>query len=359
MNKALSYILLNVVLLSSAYNAEAKSDDGGMKISATADLVGGFNLEKNDTKYRANDLFQPRSMDLNIYGPIDPYFDGVISVSAHKEASETIFTIHEAFISSNKLLPRSQLRLGKFFLDIGRLNNFHQHEWPFITPPLVHKEFFGSEGVIDSGLEYSFLAPLPFYLDIRLGVSNGYTFGHSHSEGEKPKDPNQYVHVLSFLSINEIDVQPGFSLLRRRNHEGRDEQYAGFELTAKKKTGRVLTLLSQTEAWHRNLKPKDGPKETTWGAYSYLQYGFKNGLELGLRLDYLTVDSLKDVRGTKVENWTTSISPSIALKPSEFSKFRLSYHKTEQKDPVLGLIKSNTFYIQTTYTLGAHPAHAF
>lgn len=359
MNHVIILILLCVSYVSYPRIALAGQDNGGMNISAAADLIGGFNLKKSELHNEADDSFQPRAIDINIYGAIDPYFDGVISVSAHKEEEETIFTIHEAYISSSRLLPRSQFRLGKFFLDIGRLNNFHQHEWPFITAPLVHKEFFGSEGVIDSGLEYSYLAPLPFYLDIRLGISNGYTFGHSHGEGEKPKEPNQYMHVLSFLSLGQFDLQPGFSLLRRRDHDNRKEQYTGVELTAKKKTGRILTILSQTEAWHRVLKPQDGQEETTLGAYSYFQYGFENGIELGLRLDYLTVDSLKDALGNKAANWKTSISPSIGIKPSEFSRLRLAYNHYENKDPSLGLTKSSAFFIQTTFTLGAHPAHAF
>src|SRR5690606_7614345 len=77
----------------------------------------------------------------------------------------------------------------------------HRHDWPFISAPKVHSEFFDQEGVADSGLEYSVLLPTPFFLDLTLGATNGWTYGHAHTEGTKPRQPNQYVRLATYTDL--------------------------------------------------------------------------------------------------------------------------------------------------------------
>lgn len=205
--------------------------NGGLNISVAVDLVGHFNIDgENKTE---KDRIIPRSAEVMFFAPVDSYFEGVLSFAAHNEAGLSLFEIHEAYLSSATILPAINIKGGQFFLNIGRLGRFHQHDWPFITTPIVFREFFGNEGIIDSGLEVGVLLPSSLYLDLTLGVTNGYTFGHSHDEGKKPKSPISFFHLLSFFEISEMSFQPGLSGLWRADGDGREEEYLGLELTGK------------------------------------------------------------------------------------------------------------------------------
>lgn len=348
-------ISASVVILAITSPHHCFAGDGGLKFSVAVDMVGEYNASGQ----RASDKFQPRIVDLMAYGAIDPYFDGLMSLAAHNENGQSIFELHEAYISSDRLIPMTNFRAGQFFLNIGRLSRFHQHEWAFTSTPLVHQSFFGNEGVLDSGVELSILIPSSSFFELTLGATNGFTFGHSHDAGSKPKQPTHYAHLLSFFSLGSLDVQPGISALTRHASDGRKSDFLGIEMTGKVNTQGFVRWLTQSEAWYRRVKPKSGEEEVNVGLYSYLQYGFSSRFNTGVRFDYLTNTTLKDVEGKKVENWQRAIVPSVAYKPSEFSLFRLSYNHRNVMTPLGQEENTSTIEIQTTFVLGAHPTHAF
>src|SRR5690606_122720 len=96
--------------------------------------------------------------------------------AAHSEDGTYLFEVHEAYLKSSKLLNRVRMKLGQYFLGIGRLNRFHRHDWPFTLVPKVHSTFFDSngEGVVDTGVEVSWLIPASFFLEWTLGITNGW-----------------------------------------------------------------------------------------------------------------------------------------------------------------------------------------
>ena len=356
MTKFNSLLMAGLIVWASVPAVAWGQDRTGLSTSVAVDLVGEFAADKESA---SADKMEPRSIDIMFYAPIDHLFDGTLSVAAHQEDGVHLVELHEAFLSSSRLIPGLKFKVGKYFLGIGRLNRFHQHEWPFISTPLVHQTFFDSEGLIDSGVELSYLLPLPFYLDLTVGVTNGFVYGHAHDAGEKPKKPTSYAHLKSFFALGGLDVQPGISFLNRVDSAGEAMRLVGMDLTAKVRSGKTLTYLWQSEVWRRQLKPKNGEEEASTGAYIYQSYGFGHGLEVGLRYDYLTVDSLEDALGESLSNSTSSWVPSLTYRPSEFSRFQLAYEwQTEaqqgEEDKQTKIIK-----FQSTFVLGAHPAHDF
>ncbi len=338
---------------------KAKAEDStGMKISASVDAVGQFKASRNS---QATDRLDLREVELMVYGPVDYLFDGKLSLAAHREEGLSVFEIHEAYLSSSKWLARTQLKLGQYFLGIGRLNQMHRHEWPFISPPTIHRKLFGDEGVLDSGLEVKYLFPLPFYLDLTLGLSNGWTYGHAHSEGEKPRTPTHYLRVASFFSLPaQGGLQAALNYLHRKDSEGESFTLYGLDLVAKWRRGSVLRYLLQSEIWQRNLRVKESRAiEKTVGGYLLNQYGLSQNLSCGLRLDYYSLPSLTDALGRRVELSEMAIVPSLSYSPSEFSRFRLAYLYQREKSPESSHSEKQTVEFQSTFTLGAHPAHDF
>lgn len=332
-------------------------DSTGLKTSVSVDIAGEFSADKESD---AKDKIGPRSVDVIFYAPVDHIFDGVLALAAHDEAGVSMFELHEAYIGSSKIIPNLSFKLGQYFLGIGRLNHYHRHEWPFITAPEVHARFFGDEGVNDSGLEISYLVPLPFYLDITIGATNGFVYGHAHDEGTKPITPMYYSHIKFFESIGELDIQPGITLLKRHSSLGQKMSLYGFDLTGKVKKGKTLVFLWQSELWQRILEFEGSTKqEISTGFYMYPQMGLTNGLEFGVRVDYLTVNTLKDATGNSVDNSEAALVPTLSFRPSEFSLLRASYKQKRSQTDGEDNVDSKTFEFQATYNLGAHPSHAF
>ncbi len=332
-------------------------DSSGLKISASVDLLGSYKADKDSS---AEDSFTPREAEIVLAAPIDPTFDGVLSVAAHREAGEAFVELHEAFIRTTRLVPRSNIRAGQFFLGVGRLNRLHRHEWPIISAPKVHTEFFGEEGALDSGLEYTWLAPLPFFLESTFGVTNGFVYGHAHDAGEKPKQPTHYARLATFTELpGNGGAQTALNYLSRTDAAGTRMTLTGLDLTAKWREGGVLNFLLQSEIWHRTLAPEGADAEKTLGAYVLPQYAFDAQLYLGLLVDYYSVLSLKDAIGQTVDNSVIGLVPTLTFKASEFSTLRLAYHHAQSKREDQADSTEQRVEFQANFTIGAHPAHDF
>ncbi|MCH7752726.1 MAG: hypothetical protein IH898_11300, partial [Planctomycetes bacterium] len=61
---------------------------------------------------------------------------------------------------------------GHFFIEFGRLNPRHPHTWNFVDQPVVNTRMLGGDGLRTPGFRLSWLAPLPWYTDFKVGVHN-------------------------------------------------------------------------------------------------------------------------------------------------------------------------------------------
>jgi len=212
--------------------------DSGLEIGLAGDLVYSQSL---NSKSGADEKLRLRGAELVLYGPIDHVWEGRLSLAAHDEAGQTNFEVHELYVESHSLLPSTSVKIGQFFLGIGRLNRFHQHDWPFTTAPKVHRDFLDKEGVFDAGVETSTLLPTQQYLKLTLGLTSGYRYGHVHSSGTKPKVPTHYLRLNTFFPMRAASgVEWGASYLGRTNSQNEKNQLLEINLTAKWREGRIL-----------------------------------------------------------------------------------------------------------------------
>lgn len=336
-----------------------------LQTAAAVDLLYPVSIEDNGTDINKLSL---RSAEFTLFGPIDHLFDGVLTFAGHNDEGEFVFEAHEAFVGSSKLIPRSRFRLGKFFLGLGRLNQFHQHDWPFTSAPKVQRAFFNpgrgaleAEGAADTGGEFSTLLPLPFYLDLTIGVTDGYCFGHCHGSGRRPQRPLYYLHPVLFFELGEnAGLQLGLNYLSRKDHAGEETNLTGLDATFKAREGKILRWLVQSEIWHRAVHPLAAKSTSTVGSYLYTQYGFDSELAMGVRLDgYSELNRSFATTGEKQNDFDYAIVPSVTYKPSEFSTLRFSYAHEVDTTQGESDVRDRRFELQFTYILGAHPAHDF
>lgn len=334
----------------------ASADTGGLQTSVAVDIVGNA-FGRNDRPPTRLDV---REAEVFFLAPIDPTFDGVLGLAAHREEGRAVFEIHEATIGSTKLIPWSRFRAGQFFLGVGKLNPTHRHDWPFTSAPRVHREFFGEEGADDTGLEYSVLPPLPVSLDLTVGITNGWKFGHSHSAGEKPKAPTHYARLVGFVGLpHDGGLQTGFNYLGRKDAKGERTRLVGVDATAKWRDGKVVPFFFQGEVWHRTIEPEGAAENRSWGFYAFPQANVVPTLDFGLRYDGYSIVTLEDAAGRRIGNYAQSYSPTLTWKPSEFSTFRVAYHWDLESSGSRRGVSGSFLEAQSTFLLGAHPAHDF
>lgn len=352
-----SLAFLVCAALSAHSFSSANADSGGVQTSISVDIVGNaFSREKNSPASKLG----VREAEVFFYSPIDHTFDGVLGIAAHQEGGVALFEIHEATIGSTKLIPWSRFRIGQYFLGVGKLNSVHRHDWPFTSAPKVHEEFFGKEGVDDTGIEYSVLPPLPIYLDLTVGVTNGWKYGHVHNAGKEPKTPTHYLRLANFLELPlDGGLQTGLNYLSRKDSEGTKTTLIGMDLTAKWREGKSVPFFFQGEVWQRDLKPEGAVLARSFGFYGFPRTNLMEGLDLGVRFDGYSILTLEDAAGRKLNNYEHSYVPTLTWKPSEFSTFRVSYQWNFERLGSRSKLKNSFLEMQTTFILGAHPAHEF
>lgn len=348
------FLLAAVLLGMGTVTARAEVAGGtGIQVSIAGDIVGNFGGT-------ASNRLEPRELEALFYSPADYLFDGVANIAAHSEAGNIYFEVHELVFGSTKLIPRSRFRLGKFFLGVGRLNQFHRHDWPFTSAPKVQATFLAPEGINDVGFEYGILLPVPFFLDLTVGVTNGWVFGHAHNAGTKPLTPTHYSRLTTYTDVPwDGGAQIGLSYLGRKDGAGETTNLIGLDLTAKWREARYVAFLFQTELWFRKQTPRGAGSKDQLGFYVYPQYGIDDQWQAGLRLDGFTTLSLKDAGGQRQSNFDYGIVPMVTFKASEFTTVRASYDFKGALFQGQETNRERFFEIQALFLLGAHPAHDF
>jgi hypothetical protein len=341
-----------------AMSKVAFANSDGLKTYVAVDLVGEAFERSKEVSPREVEL---RGVEVSFSAPVDPLFDAVVGLAAHSEDGVSIFELHEATLSSSKLLPHTLFRLGQGFLSIGKLNRVHQHDWPFIDTPEVQEKFFDKEGVNDVLFEGTVNTPTSIPFELTMGIAKGWNYGHAHSSGERPLVPTHYARAQTFTALpGEGGLQIALNYLARTSSDKNRMQLSGLDLTAKWREGRTLRFFLQSEIWMRNQKALGVPREDAVGFYLFPQANLLSEIDFGVRIDGLQFLNIKDALGREVSKSSNKIVPTLTYKPSEFSTFRLAYAwDLEKRGDHSPEVKSSRLIAQLTFVIGAHPSHEF
>ncbi len=312
--------------------------------------------------------FFPREVELSLFGRIDPYAQGVVRIEAAEEFEDGAREVHiglaEAYLTLLTLPWGTQAKIGLMRPRFGLLNERHQHDLPHIDRPNALVRFFGEEQLVESGVEASWVAPLPFYLETVLGVFNGdneEAFGRGSL-----KAPLVTGRVRTFFELGDSSaLQVGLSAAsgetdadRRSNVFGADLKY---KLTPEGWRHVLLTVAAEALYGHRTVDVFDGglSEERTrerFGWYTYAEAQPWKRWAFGARYDWTQYPVEPGAE------W--ALQPYVSFMPSEFLRFRLGYKHTERSHRLAGADAGSgrildELLFQATFILGAHPAHPF
>jgi hypothetical protein len=346
-----------------------------MDVTAAVDMVGSWDNNRPQT---TSNGFDVREAEFGFFGAIDQWGRGTFLAAAHNENGKYMFEVHEANIIFPFISRYVNLKLGRMFLDWGRLNRIHRHDWPFTMAPIIHQKLMDKEAVADTGGELSFLNPFfeKFTQELVLGVTNGRQWGHSHNAGQNKNNPMAYAHLKNFYYFGDNwGTQFGGTVIRYEpdpDSNAERRQY-GLDAVLRWNRGNQRSFMIMSELWYRENRFPDVrnpdtfenepvPMDTQWGYYIFVEYQFHQLWLVGYRYDFFNVPNLRNSRGDYARNALEANTFQITFRPSEFSFIRASAERRYNAD-----FSSSSepefidyrYYIQVTYLMGSHPAHQY
>jgi hypothetical protein len=339
-------------------------------IGIAGDFIANFASEKVDDSDtgtfagRENRLF-PREIELAFFGQIDPFARGEVRIEAAEEFEDGEREMHLGLAEANFTLLTlpfgTQAKAGLMRNRFGLLNQYHAHDLPQPDRPNVLTRFLGEEGLVEPGVELTWVPPLPFYLEALAGVFTGdneTAFGHGSL-----RDPLVTGRLRTFFELGEQSaIQLGLSGATgvtedewRQNLFGVDVKY---KLTPEAWRHPLLTVGGEALLSVRRGEQGDRDRTTRhrfgWYAWAEIQPALR--WMGGLRFD--------QTEALEAPGREWAIEPYLTFRPSEFLRFRLAYKHTDRDrnfasgNDILAR-RADEIFLQGTFLLGAHPAHPF
>ncbi|MFQ5658137.1 MAG: hypothetical protein ACE5G5_11390 [Candidatus Methylomirabilales bacterium] len=342
-----------------------------LDIGITGDFVYNFvDGEKKNPRgagtFKAlEDRVFPREVEVSFTGRLDPYAradfffefaeEGEFEAEGDGFEREREFEvgIEEAYLTLLQLPLGLQARIGKMRPKFGRLNERHQHDLPQADRPNVLANFFGQEGLTETGAEISALLPTPFFQELSVGAFNGDN-DESFGGRESFEDPLVTAHLRNFFELNEASaLQVGLSGATGPNAPDKRTYLTGLDLTYKwappEEPYTVLTLQAEGLYSHRQTRDTDLDDKNRYGGYVFGDYRLSRHWGVGTRLGY---SQFPEEGGRE---W--AVSPYVTFWTSDFLRFRLQYKHTDRNFADAEDI--NEVFFQASFTLGHHPPHRF
>ncbi len=308
--------------------------------------------------------FTLQQLELHVESSVDQVFE----MDANIVFSLFGVEVEEAFATTLGLPANLQVRAGQFLTRFGRLNPTHPHSWSFLDQPIVNGKFFGGEGSRGLGGELSWLAPVPWFVEVVGAINNAdgaccarSFFGGQDLGVDTPQDLLATVALKQFFELNPSwSLFWGLSMQTGPNPTGqgnRTEIY-GTDLFLRYRPlsdPNRSNLNIQAESMLRRRQVPDDVLQD-WGLYAQAVYQFALQWEVGARYEQVSGVRQGD---TLDPDWISDrrrVSVQATYYPSHFSRWRIqgAYDDADWFD-------GPDFAIMTALEvlIGAHGAHNY
>jgi hypothetical protein len=321
-------------------------------------------------------LFFPREVEVSFFGQIDPYARAEVRFEAEQDSrgGGLSVSLAEANLTLMALPYGTQLKMGKMRNRFGYLNQIHAHDWPFIDNPNVLQQFFGTEGLVESGFEATWVPPVAL-----LPRGAGRSVQRRERRGLRPQqisNPLVTVRVRTFLDFDEWGaIQIGSSIASGQTPQQKSSNILGFDAKYKYTpaglAARRLHPARRISPSFRDLvvTNPEGIDQTrqrdSQGFYVYaglqpFNHGELSKWMLGLSL---RSDAVSGRVGHGVGGAAFPLVLSLGV-----PRFRLGYKQTTRsqccsyldfQDNGGSAKQVSEYFLQATFIMGAHPAHPF
>jgi hypothetical protein len=321
-------------------------------IAVTGDFVGNAANHKLAGRNRIG----ARELEFSFSAPIDPYASATFIFS--KPEDETL-EVEEGYIKVLQLPWDLQAKVGKMYSPFGKLNATHTHELPQTDRPNVLTNFFGDEGLKETGVALSKILPTPWFSSLDVQLGNGQTGPFfSRDALTRPTLISRWRNVFELSDTRFLEVGLSGALGSRTiNFDtavNPDQIYRSSGVQGLDITYRWIPpnqnhqFTWQTELLAAQMESPALGDRRLFGGYSFAEYKFNQRWSAGVRADYSDVPLLADAR-------EYAIAPYVNFFQSEFGRVRMEYKHTVGKNTP----SHDQLWLQYTVLIGTHPAHAF
>ena len=344
LNPDISVILDGVAGYSQRAPLRRSGDDPDLKGDATTESAG-FNMQE---------------VEFGFQGAVDPYFRADVFLTIPNLSG---LEVEEAFVTTSSLPVDLQVKAGIFRSALGRQNGQHLHAQSFTRRPLLNASYLAADGLRAPGLQVSWLAPLPFFLQLNLealsapppdDLSQPNTFG-----GGKRSDFTYTAELKTFAPISDslsvyggLNFATGLSpgLTSNPELEGARSSLYGADLYVKFKPANerlgFFNIAWTTEYFARSLG-----RFFDAGLYSQVVVQFARNWSVGVREDVLGLPA------SEIQPLTSKTSLILTFTVTEFARIRA--HLEREFRHSLSVRDSTGAYLLLEISIGAHGAHAF
>jgi hypothetical protein len=291
-----------------------------------------------------------REAEFGFSAPVDPYAKAVFIFSKPDDGE---LEVEEGYAQLTNLPYGLQAKIGKMRSPFGKLNVIHGHDLPQTDRPDVYRNFFGEDGLIESGVSVSTLLPTPWFSSVDVQLGNGDTlplFGHGRLT--KPLAVGHWKNFFDLSPTQSVELGVSGAMgARSRLEQGRLSGVEGLDLTYHWiPQNPQHAFIWQTELLAAQREhPVNGAGNGLWGMYSYAEYKLNQRWNAGVRVDYSQVPEIADA-----SEW--AIAPYVNFWESEFGRWRLEYKHTFGDSHIKS---SDQVWAQYSVILGLHPPHTF
>lgn len=349
-------------------------------------LIGNYTLRNRRNLERAlgeerdgeeffvrRDRLNVREVELGLRSTIDPFarFEAILSAE-QRFGGELEVGLEEAILTFGALPGGFELRAGRLRTGFGEFNESDPEEFPEVTPPLVIRNVFGSEGWIDTGLTLSRRFGLTDSLSVMLwgAVWNGDNEQAFHGGGAAvARRPAWFGRAEAFLELGDaagLELGLGFAegralgedrraTLRSRILNAHVELDYRHPVLGLYRGFNFLTEVFST--WRDRFREPSEEEEDAGegrrretigrvGLYSLGEVLLGRRWSLGGRFDYSELPE-REEDGPSIRRETAG-SLILSYRPSRFLTLRGQYTRTGRNFT----FDSDEIYLQALFTLG-------
>jgi hypothetical protein len=312
------------------------------------------------------DGLQFQESEVSLVSVVDPLW----TLWANLVFAPTEVTPEEVYAVSNSI-PSVQLKLGRFKADFGKHGQLHRHAWPFVQSPFILVNTIGEEGFGGMGLEAAWMTPLPWYAEVTVGAyqAQALDVGQPMDLGSTSHDNTPVLaHLKNLWDLDEsTTMELGASGLQGQGGDGRRHADLGGDLTLRwipLRNSNQHGLILQSEYIQRISYDDAGYSRECYGGYGSLQMRWSQNWWTGIRGEEAfnaATDVLADpvTPGVLDPGHLQRASANIAWVPSEFSAIRLEGSVAKTDNDFSLPVMDRRLMLQTNFTIGYHPAHAY
>ena len=304
--------------------------------------------------------FNLQELEFSFQGAVDPYFRADVFLTIPNLKG---LEVEEAFVTSSSLPFDLQAKAGIFRSALGRQNGQHLHTQSFTRRPMLNASYLAVDGLRAPGAQISWLAPLPFFLQLNLeafsapppdDLSQPNTFG-----GGKRTDLTYAAELKSFAPLSDafslyggLNFATGLSpgLVDHPELENARSFLYGADLYLKFKPlnqrDGFFNIAWTTEYFLRKLGPF-----LDAGLYSQVVVQLARAWTVGVREDVLGLPA------SEIQPFTSKTTLMLCFTATEFARIRAHVEREFGHSP--SVTDSTGAYLLLEISLGAHGAHAF